>query len=475
MDMTHHARSKPWSRRPHFSPRQLLTADQLNEALHDELMRQRLLTRALHGHGVVFGYGLTRDDSKKLLVKDCAIEVSCGLAIDRHGRMLYWDGGAVDMHMIAGKKPTCEDLYTLCVAYAERLFPSNGCAPCAKDDAQWREEGVVFLLRRGCERIDRHCPDHPEGECLSHDDYLCRRTGATKGEPGLAPDLEGACDDPGPPSCTTECGGWRYDPEACIPIACVEICNLFKDKDCDPKYSFCPGEVETYVARPFVYRTPLLYELLNCCDVDLPRVKHVSWRDWIVGDWSYRVPWDDFAARMQGRYDGFQIWFSKPIRIGTLHPGSIFLTVLVQERRADYWVAQRVPLREVRPLKEEGDCAWGVALIPDDEWVVAEITGRHSSLHYGARVEVTLRGQMLRDKCGQMLDARPLDISPHARCQGRPGDDFVTVFRVDRRPRDDDYDRSDRPDRPDQYPQDPGDPPDRPPFDKPPYDSAQQE
>ena len=40
-----------------------------------------------------------------------------------------------------------------------------------------------------------------------------------------------------------------------------------------------------------------------------------------------------------------------------------------------------------------------------------------------------------------MLDARPLDIESSARCQGRPGDDFVSVFSVGRKKRDrSDYD-----------------------------------
>ena len=50
-----------WSRRPSFTPRQMLTAEQLNAGLADELMRQQLLSRAVHGYGVVLG----RDESLK--------------------------------------------------------------------------------------------------------------------------------------------------------------------------------------------------------------------------------------------------------------------------------------------------------------------------------------------------------------------------------------------------------------------------
>ena len=87
-------------------------------------------------------------------------------------------------------------------------------------------------------------------------------------------------------------------------------------------------------------------------------------------------------------------------------------------------------MKAIEPLDLHEDCAGGVRLVPEDDWIQAEITGRRSTLFYGARIEFTLRGQLLRDKCGQMLDARPLDIDSCARCQARPGDDFVTVFRV---------------------------------------------
>ena len=59
MATTHKGGTRTWPRRPHFAPNQRLTAQQLNAIMDDELRRQRLLTRALHGHGVVFGYALT--------------------------------------------------------------------------------------------------------------------------------------------------------------------------------------------------------------------------------------------------------------------------------------------------------------------------------------------------------------------------------------------------------------------------------
>ena len=85
-----------------------------------------------------------------------------------------------------------------------------------------------------------------------------------------------------------------------------------------------------------------------------------------------------------------------------------------------------------------------------------------------ARVEITLRGQLIRDKCDLMIDARPPDIDVDDPCgdragQARPGGDWVSVFRVgpDARPDDDKYDQpkseqvgSDYSSEPDDYSED---------------------
>lgn len=451
-----HAKSptekQTWSRRPNFAPRQLLTAKQLNAGLGDELMRQRLLNRSLYGYGVVLGLGLSTDEEGNVVTESGCVELGCGLALDRHGRMLYWRGGWIGMHDIVGPLPDCEGHYTLCLHYSERIQKPDGCLPFSSDDTKWLDQGVVFTLTRECQPVDRGCPDHPAGECFSHDDYLCQRTGAlspSRQRIGPTEDLEWVCEKP-EPLCPTDCGSWGYDPrrDVCVPLACVEICDLTEQKgeekgdyespdaECEPKYGFCSTPPEQCEVRPYVYRNPLLYELLNCCDVDLPRVSSVSWHDWLEPGWHYPVPWREFADRIVSP-TGFSIDFSKPIHISTLHPGSIFLTAVYEEERTDYWMAQRVPLRELRPIERDGDYASAVQLIPQDDWIAAEITGRRSTLYDGARFELTVRGQLLRDECGQMLDARPLDIESGARCQSRPGGDFTSVFQVAAREDDD--------------------------------------
>ena len=173
---------------------------------------------------------------------------------------------------------------------------------------------------------------------------------------------------------------------------------------------------------PHVYRNPLLLELLNCCDVDLPRVDRVSWTGW-TGP-AGGVTWDEFSARIQvvdesrrrgrprdlvhpsgpGRHPDHGV--GPPHRP---HPGEAG-RLLDGGPRADRGA----------PLGLVGDLARGVQLVPDSDWLAAEVTGRRSSLTGGFRLEITLRGQLLRDDCGHMLDAVPDRPRLRAAASGAP-------------------------------------------------------
>ncbi|MBD3925676.1 hypothetical protein IEZ26_13670 [Nocardioides cavernae] len=466
MNTTVAAHHEPWSKRPLFAPRQLLDADRLNAALDDELERQRVLNLALHGWGVVFGFGvelreLGRDGQpprKRLLV-------GCGVALDPFGRMLRTDDRLLSLADVEGSPPKASGRYTLVAHHAERLDPPDHDS-CGSASPQWREYGVVYTLRHGCEPPGDGCPPLPDDECLSRTDYVRRRIGsAREKQPGLSKDLEHACERPGSLQ-ATRCGSWCYDKDAGVPIACVEIRDLRErvEKDgADPGGDTAKTKGDGWPesdARclvidrvctdecspvPHVYRNPLLLELLNCCDVALPRVERVSWPGWAG---SGGVSWDEFSTRIQvvdeGRAaDGLAIWFTRPVRANTLTTASVLLTALTQEELADYWTSSRVPI-EVRPLEPVGELARGVQLVADREWLAAEVTGRRSSLTDGFRLEITLRGQLLRDDCGHMLDAVPTDLDC-TRCQRRPGDDLIWAFEVGER--DARYDSGGAPDK----------------------------
>jgi hypothetical protein len=195
--------------------------------------------------------------------------------------------------------------------------------------------------------------------------------------------------------------------------------------------------------RPFVYRNPLLFELAKECHTDFPRVKSLSWERIL----NQSISWEDFVylcdpnkprdppspiPEKRPRPRGFEIFFTEGIQISTLHVGSIFLRALVQERRASYFEASRLWLDGVEPLEvsHDGKLARGVRLNPHPNWISSELNDEQSSLDRGALIELTIRGQLLRNACGQMLDARPLDVDLKWPGQKRPGGDFIALFSV---------------------------------------------
>jgi hypothetical protein len=427
-----------WSRRPEFSPRQILTAEQLNDGFQDALLRQQIINRAIHGHGVVIGFGLSVQEEGALDLQDQCLQLGEGVALDRHGRMLVWKGGRLGIDDLAGEHPGGTGTYTLIAHYAVRTPNGDDCTPSEGSRSPWTEEGVVFTLNPSNGDNDWGCPEHPQDRPVGHREYLHRRNGGLPlGMPSVepSPDVDWYSRKPGPTRDACH-DGWEYDanPAVGVPLAQVEICNLV-DPDqsaggCDPRYGFNPESTpEVVTVRPLVYRNPVLYELAHCCDTDLPRVKDISWQEWIDKGWDEPVRWWEFEQWVTSETAGFAINFTKPVDPSTLHEGSVFVTAFYQDDDAS-WRSYRVPLSRLEQIKDE-DKVIGVGLVPQQkDWIDAEISSPRTNLVDGARIEVTIRGQLVRDEFGRMLDARPVEVECNTRCQARPGDDYVSVFQV---------------------------------------------
>ncbi|MBF9031634.1 hypothetical protein HKCCE3408_14630 [Rhodobacterales bacterium HKCCE3408] len=246
--------------------------------------------------------------------------------------------------------------------------------------------------------------------------------------------------------------------------------------------------------RQFAYRAPVLWEIANDLDVHLPQVWHYSWQKWALGDWKTVMPIAQFKARTEacenhGRVparellEGFTIFFTRPVDADTLHEMSVLMDIYTHVTDMDgtddklvAWVQERVPAR-VEPLWPAGHSGpppgWGgtgsempdwwiappdgkalaVRLCPSEAWrklrrkYMERCTngGRHG------RMEITLRGQLIRDCCGCMFDARPYDLTCRDHCghktgQARPGGDWISHVRVvtdDHDPCGDDHDDHD--------------------------------
>ncbi|MCG6986333.1 MAG: hypothetical protein LJE61_14165 [Thiocapsa sp.] len=449
-----------WSRTPHFRPGTKLTAEQLNASQADAVRRDRLVNVAMHGIGVAYGFQIRADAKGRLIVEDGCIYVTCGLAFDRYGRMLFWGGGHLAMKDIIGPKPHTEGRYTLSVHYAEKSDQNGAFDPC-REGAEWLDRCVVFTLTESCKPHDGCAPDVPLDACMTRTEWICTRSGF---QPGTVPKDEAlayACAEP-PPLVASDCGRVSYDPEAGIPLSCVEICDLDRDKeDCYPRYDFCHcGDVDNCRFRPVAYRSPLLYELINLDDVPLAKIASYSWSEWELQEWSDedRVPFSAFKHRAKAcqswpikPWDGFAIMFTRPVQRRTLHPLSVIMDIFILETRANYWEPWRIPTRilhldeagEIISPESEADCAWGALICPEDDWIKYEVDDAKSTIldcaNIGrlARVEISIRGQIVRDCCGLMIDARPIDVDEGDPClnrpgQERPGDTWISIFRIGR-------------------------------------------
>lgn len=159
---------------------------------------------------------------------------------------------------------------------------------------------------------------------------------------------------------------------------------------------------------------------------DWARVESVIWGR-IPGSAEGRpanVPWEQFAEAMRA---GPEIFFTRPVRADTVHPGSVFLTALLWERQADYLLTRRIPA-SLKPLDTDQGYAKRFRLQINPGWIGNEIDTR-SELKSGGRVELTIRGQMIRDRADNMLDALPPGYEMRTPPHGRPGGDFVALLR----------------------------------------------
>ena len=436
--MDRHTRHRvDWTKRPVFRDPERYSPERFNRISEYQDGRLRHALLGIAGCGIVYGFDVETDDEGCCRVKRGAIKITCGLAIDECGRMLYWPGGWVSISDLAGNPPDEPGRYTLFVHYAERSHSADGQCGCDKDDAAWVEEGVVFSLGKGCEPVCDGCPDHCR-ECISTNDYVCGRTGSNDNGVPVDIYLPNICREPGE-LCHVGCGDWLYDADSALSLACVAICRDEGDlKNPDRPLEFCCNEPRICRFRKYVYRNPLLYELVQGCHYDLARIERLNFEMWLRRDWDDAVPFHEFARLMQS---GLSVYFTKPIRKSTITPASVFVTAVVREQDSFFNDVLRLPVDDFTWHDEDGDFVRGVTLHFPKRWIVNQLDSELSRFNFGAIIEFTVRCAMLRDECGCMPDAHPLVWAEDRRgtcptdkpAQQMPGDDFVVAFCVDRK------------------------------------------
>jgi hypothetical protein len=448
-----------------------LSPDTFTLEQHYMLERRRLLNRAIHGWGVVYGFGVRAHATGRM-------KIGAGLALDECGRELIaierttlsfddviylddrgrrtdaralYDTAVRSRHQKDGGMQFC---WQLSVHYAEQpRDPVQVADPCGCAQHEWDHvcETVRFALRLipcseccGADTCEVSC-GCSSGECCSHE----RDTMMTEDSWKEIPPGRGGCGclcehltllQPGEESCglceiEESCGRVRVDLQHGVPLACVNV----ELDDCDD-LGF-GEEVEACGPRRLVKRNDLLFDLIRGCD--LTRISEIGWAPW------HRrvtpVSFTDFSDALgpdgsrQDHYLTRDFWvrFSGPVREETVRADCFTMTVLAAEREGGWWQAYRVPIVGVDTSAfpaEKSDPPHhvrGAHVVVDGAWLEDAVRGRRS-LFIGAeaRVEIEVRGDFIVDCNGQTVDANTIGLSAVRFGDGAPGGTLLSGFLV---------------------------------------------
>lgn len=453
-----------------------LTAESFRVEQAYALDRRRLLNRALHGWGVVYGYAMAPDRG------GTGLRIGAGLALDACGRELLWSGAATgfdDVLLVDDKFSLIERppegsfapraaperdgadegraCWLLSVHYAERkVGPVRIADPCSCARDEWDHvcETVRFSLRRidcnacctpadcalecgcangaCCEQPHRETPGPVErGGCQCLCEYL---SGLSDGDCGGLRDI----DDP--------CAQLQVDLRHGVPLACVGL----REGDCAGEWRF-DGPLDACGPRRLVKSNDVLFDLLRGCD--LTHIADFGWKA------SHRAPepveWHAFVAsfgeldaaereRMrttQDRHEAFPVvtaryWFtfSRPVRRDTVRADCFAMTVLSGEAEGGWTATYRVPILAVESTAAPGTPAGMVnsaVAVVDARWLYDAIRGTKTIFdQVAATVEIEIRGDLIVDCNGLAVDANTRGLQAVPTGNGTPGGTFFSSFQV---------------------------------------------
>lgn len=473
------------SRNRYFPGKRLTPAAfEAEQTYHVE--RRRLLNRAMHGWGVVYGLGVAAAQSSACETA-AGLDIAPGLAFDAAGRellltrtrnlrwadvWLFKDADAapakasardcgcngekadpapakaepaseaeaqlVEVRPKAGKprddgreKARC---WLLSVHYAERrIDPVQVKDDCHCERNEWDRtcEDVYFSLRP----ID--CADC----CDPHDCALCCGCVGDCEMP-LRPHNRGPhrclCRhltqlqvDPAVDTLCRVRDGLAVDLANGVPLACV---TLRKDE--------CGGtEFERVVdacgPRRLVKRNDLLFDLIRGCDLTV--IDAISWDAWHRS--ASTVAPADFAAFFSTEKEPpvrcvtkFWLRFSRPVQAKSLTTDCFAITVVGPEEDTGWGEALRVPIVGLDTTSlstDPPDHVRTVTLVVDGEWVIDELKSKRSIFrNERSQVEIEIRGDFIVDCNGQAVDANAVGLRAVPSGSGTPGGTYLSTFSV---------------------------------------------
>lgn len=441
--------------------------------------RRRLLNRAMHGWGVVYGFDLryqpapkvdsnAQDPNAAKRPKHATITIGEGLALDRAGRELVQVGArpvrARDLYI---SKDDCEWLRTnqatatqhsptpnqhggadarppepcwlLSVHYAERQEgPVRVKDDCSCDRAEW--DYLCETVRYSLQRVEAgrcHADHSCELDCRCTAEQLCESRADPLGRGShecmsrhlrrLDPDAEQI-------AMTEDGGQLRFDLANGIALAEVSL----RWNECGaPEFT---GVLDDWGPRRLVKRNDLLFDLIRGCD--LVRISDISWRDWHRS--VSRIEWKDFAPYfVADTGKEFTVTFSGPVQSASVRADCFAISVVTSES-SGWGDLHRVPIADVRLAEAtQGDppaSTRSATLVFRKEWTVGELANDkiYSLFSHGSSlVEIEVRTGFILDMWGQAVDGSPIGARAAPTGNGSPGGRYLSTFRVKSRPRPD--------------------------------------
>ncbi len=456
----------PSGKRNRYFKGKNMTADDFVLEQNYSIERRRLINRAIHGWGVVYGFKLE-------LVKGESgantgiLKCSEGLALDKHGRELVrtkteelHTHKIILLESLKGSNSGEERYSCLLQAhYAERQIDELRIAGgCGCGEQEWNHvcETLVFSLvplnvEKGCPCGETSCQT-----CNCLDDPICAR--------GDGQNLD-ECDaiapiDRGPHNClcqwvtnrkndlptqsdVLQClqgfEGYRIAIDDPVPLACITITI---DQCGHPKFELIDDACKP---RTLVKNNDLLFDLIRGCD--LTHIIETSWAEWhrkLTREEA--MPWSTFVnmiAPSTSDCDGdkkqvirtdFRIRFSAPVEINTLRPDCIVMTVFAAEDVGGWIEERRVPITRLESSINK-NCPDGftdeVYICVNYGWCDDEIFGHKSIFHRPkVRVEIEVCGDLILDCHGQAIDVNAVGVRPVPTGNGTPGGTYLSTFRV---------------------------------------------
>lgn len=393
--------------------------------------RRRLLNRAIHGWGVVYGFPVAPDDEGGGFL----LKIGEGLALDKYGRELSHSCRSFRWKEFITLDPPPSAVqpdpdkprrWLLRAHYAEKkAAPVTVRDSCRHEWTEWDQtcETVRFSIQLvppggvPSAKSDDCSQTKKSSECETPDQLICKTLAdlCVASDPGR---LQSRDEPDGPVFVDLDHG---------VPLALLE-----RGGD-DQAFKV----VDACAPRRLVKRNDLLFDLIRARD--LTHISAIGWSAWHESE--AEIPFDDFVAALDANGDGdapdalrFDIEFSAPVRPPSRAEDCFAMTILIPDEEGGWWRSLRAPIDEALWSGQDDaspELFRRVSLGFNADWLREAVRGRYTMFRgRSTRVEIEIRGDLILDCHGRAVDANANGRQAPPTGNGTPGGVFLSTFHV---------------------------------------------